>query len=102
MARVAVSNWVKDCLVSSYVFSEDIKVQTIYNGFNPAVFVNKNKRDWSTPRVLFFNVTNPFKGSSLFIDIMDKIDYKYELFVAGEKLLTANNYIQYIEERESL
>lgn len=82
---VPVSKWLEDCFRSSYVFNNQLKVQTIYNGYDDSVFYTKNRKVSETYKILIFNSPSPFKGSENFKTIIDSIQVPFELFIVGEK-----------------
>ena len=104
IVMVPVSLWLERSLRDSYVFNYDLRIKTIYNGFDTSIFINKNNRNWNTPRILFFNLNNPFKGAELFISILNKINFPFELSIVGDKVDTTvtTTYENYIGERSAL
>lgn len=64
-----------------------MKIQAIQNGVDLAIFYNQDKRSWKIPRILFFNSTNVFKGTHLFLDVLKKLQsYEFELYVVGSSI----------------
>ena len=101
---VPVSYWLERCLRESYVYNDKLQVQTIHNGINLEIFRNRNQRTWKTPRILFFNLDNPFKGSHLFTGILPDIDWNFELFLVGDKIkdFTPKRHYRFLESRSQL
>ncbi len=101
---VSVSHWLENCFNSAYVCNKQMQVKLIYNGINLEVFKNYRQRNWVKPRLLFFNIESTFKGSSLFLDILTRINEEYELIVVGDKLKSdiKHKYIEYTFNREYL
>jgi glycosyltransferase involved in cell wall biosynthesis len=86
LTLVPVSHWLEKCLLSAWVYNDKIKVQTNYNGIDTGIFKNRRNRDWTKPRILFFNIGNHSKGGTLFKNIIPKIQGEYELTIIGEPL----------------
>jgi glycosyltransferase involved in cell wall biosynthesis len=101
---VPVSYWLERCVRQSYVFENNIKVQTIFNGVNLSVFRNRRERDWKRPRVLFFNSNNPFKGSHLFREIEGAVSQPFDLNLIGDTLPGREPRLrhQFISSRQQL
>ena len=101
---VPVSYWLERCVRQSYVFENNIKVQTIFNGVNLSIFQNRQERNWLRPRVLFFNSNNPFKGSSLFREIEQSIAQPFDLNLIGDALpgREPRLHYQFISSRQQL
>lgn len=104
MTFVPVSNWLEKCLLSSYVYNKNIKVKLIHNGVDTDIFQNNNQRNWEKPRILFFNINNPFKGNELFTGILEDIKEEFDLYVVGEPLKSdiAYHQLPYTNDREEL
>lgn len=101
---VPVSKWLNKCFHEAYVYNHEMQLNMIHNGIDTSVFFNKNSRNWSKPRILFFNLDNPFKGGELFINIIEKIKIPFDLFIVGKKLRTNFSYthLPYINDRTLL
>ncbi|AFM03669.1 glycosyltransferase [Bernardetia litoralis DSM 6794] len=99
---VPVSNWLKECLENSYIYpnkieekeSANISIQTIQNGIDTTIFKNLNQRNWNIKRILFFNSDNPYKGASIFENLLPQLNQlinqdktiNFELFVVGKEI----------------
>ncbi len=101
---VPVSHWLNSNFKQAFVYNSHLRLQVIHNGIDTNIFVNKNKRLWSKPRLLFFNLVNPFKGSQVFAEILTKVSVDFELYIVGEKLKAKSSsyFVNYIESREVL
>ena len=103
---IPASYWLEKCVKESYVFNPAMRVQTIPYGINLAVFKNDEQRNWSVPRILFFNSESFFKGSEIFLEIISQIKNKFDLYVIGKKInfqLKYNiTYLPYATDRQKL
>lgn len=101
---VPVSRWLEQAFLSAYVYAPGLQVQTIYNGFDPAVFFDQQQRTWAKPRVLFFHGAGESKNASLFRQVLDQITAPFDLYVIGQPLEHPARvfYEPYIADRERL
>ena len=90
---VPVSSWLERKIKESYVFNNKIKLSVIKNGVDINHYSNLKKRNWTVPRVLFFNTDNPFKGSELLISLLPEFNIEFEIFCVGKVLMTENKFI---------
>ena len=99
LTLVPVSHWIEDCIKSAYVYNNRMNIRLNYNGINLSIFKNYKKRNWTKPRILFFNNESAFKGSPLFLNILNRLNEDYDLTIIGEPLkINVNyNYIKYID-----
>lgn len=101
---VPVSNWLEGCLNHAYTIPVNAHIHTILNGIDTSVFFNKKKRTWNKPRLLFFNSSNPFKGSHLFAEIACEFQGIFDLYIVGKQLegVDKQKYLDPIYDRSRL
>ncbi len=92
---VPVSKWLENCFKSSFVYNSDLEVQVIQNSVDTSIFSNQKNRNWTKPRILFYNSSNPYKGGSVFEKALQLYSQKlelenkepeFELFLIGKSL----------------
>ncbi len=102
---ILLSKWMQACFEKAWVVKNlTLKTKVITNGADTSIFHDKRKRTWKKPRILLFNSSNPFKGSYLFWEIIDKIKPDFDIFLVG-----VNNthpkvkaYFPHVENRKDL
>ena len=103
---VPASHWLEKCVRESYVYNQNMRINTIQYGINLTVFKNDNQRIWNVPRILFFNSESSFKGSELFLENISRIEKKFELYVIGKKIKfpvdAKVTYFDFIKDRQAL
>jgi glycosyltransferase involved in cell wall biosynthesis len=101
---VPVSYWLERSLRQSFVYDNNVEVKTIVNGINLSIFKNADKRQWKKPRILFFNLDSPFKGSYLFLEILKKIQHNFDLLLIGSKIARVEPllYFDFVKSRTEL
>lgn len=90
---VCVSDWLKECLLSSYVYSDKIPVHRIYNGYDTEIFYSHNSRKKQDISILIFNSDSPFKGGEDYKYILSKINIPFKLIVLGKDIEVNNKNI---------
>jgi glycosyltransferase involved in cell wall biosynthesis len=100
---VPVSNWLAAEMNLASVILPDFNIRPIYNGYNTRIFQCKKARTWTTPRVLFFNLTGESKACELFTEGLN-YGASFELYVIGKRLddPRVKFYCSYIDDRERL
>jgi glycosyltransferase involved in cell wall biosynthesis len=83
---VACSQWIAENFRKAYVFNPNVNLSLIYNGIETGFYQNLNQRTWSTPRLLFFNSSSPWKGAEIFKNILPLIKGSFELVLVGKKI----------------
>ena len=105
---VPVSNWLNNCLKSSYIWSNNLKSIVIHNGIDISTFFTFRNPTNTLPKILIFNNNNIFKGENIFCDVLEKITHPFELIVVGRALeisninLSKNTHIKPIKCRTEL
>jgi glycosyltransferase involved in cell wall biosynthesis len=98
---VPVSKWLENCFKESFVYNSDLQVQTIQNSVDTSIFSNQKQRAWNTPRILFYNSSNPYKGGTVFEKALELYSQKlekenkeagFELFLIGKSLPNQNTF----------
>jgi glycosyltransferase involved in cell wall biosynthesis len=102
---VPVSKWLEKCFTDSFVFNHNTKEKMIYNGFDDAVFFPMKEKKSDVLKILIFKSENPFKGASIFEEVLQNISVPFELFVVGDlinlpKIKTTR--FDYIKDRHQL
>lgn len=87
---VPVSNWLNNCLKSSYIWSNNLKSIVIHNGIDNSTFLSYRNSSITVPKILIFNNNNIFKGENIFCDVLEKIVYPFELIVVGRAIEISN------------
>ncbi len=100
---VPVSAWMESVLRKSYVFQQEMRVNRIDNGYDELIYFNKRQRKQDTPKVLFFNSNNIYKGCSVFTDIIEECATKMEITNIGIPINHQNvRNLPYIKNRAEL
>ena len=102
---VPVSNWLENCLLSSYVYDKKIKEKMIYNGYDDSVFYTIERNKNELVKILIFSAQNPFKGESIFEEVLSKITVPFELIVVGKNIFidgVKTTTLPYISDRKKL
>jgi glycosyltransferase involved in cell wall biosynthesis len=87
---VPVSNWLNNCLKSSYIWSNNLKSIVIHNGIDNSTFLSYRNSSITVPKILIFNNNNIFKGENIFCDVLEKIVHPFELIVVGRAIEISN------------
>ena len=87
---VPVSNWLNNCLKSSYIWSNKLKSIVIHNGIDNSTFLSYRNSSITVPKILIFNNNNIFKGENIFCDVLEKIVHPFELIVVGRAIEISN------------
>lgn len=105
---ITVSKWLENCFKSAYVYSNKLNIQTIYNGYDVDVFFPVERTETTNCKILIFNSSSPFKGSSDFKQIIESIKIPFELFIVGGNISIENEHAisisvqPYISDRNQL
>ena len=102
---VPVCKWLNQCFISSYTYNSKFTVKTVYNGYDNQIFYDKKKRNWKLAQILFFNTSNKFKASELFLNVISSITFNFKLLnvgipISNSKIEIINN--DFINKRETL
>lgn len=93
---VPVSEWLLQLFKLSPVYQPNLRLELIRNGINTSVFQNQHRRTGNIPRILFFNYRDVFKGSHVFLDIINRISIPCTVYCIGEKITAQDRAIQII------
>lgn len=100
-------HWLADCLRTSFVWNEKMKIRVIHECIDTSVFYDYGQRNWEIPRILIVNSNNPFKGSEIFEKFFTIFNGNFELHIIGNPLKMTTNAKQtrlydYINSKSAL
>lgn len=100
---VPVSSWLDKCLHDAYVWNNQLHSEVIYNGIDQHIFFkNRKESDIITPKILIFNNNNIFKGETIFLEVLEKVEQPFELYIVGKPLLIKNHRLTKIQNLEPI
>lgn len=102
---VPASYWLENCIRESWIYSRNMMIVPIHYGINLSIFKNYFKRDWTIPKILFFNSKSQFKGSDVFEKIISRLSSNCQIYIVGNKFSFHDEritYLSFITDRDKL
>jgi len=77
--------WLEKRMKSSPLHCSKNNILTIHCGIDTSTFFNLGSRNWSIPRIVIVNLSNPLKGATSFPEIFKEITNQFDLTVIGAR-----------------